>query len=418
MQAEDLVSALASSLDKVGQTREVDPDRIRADTIQSRDRKRVGELEDDLERSLDSLRADEKLPDLLFRLANMHFQEGGFGRAIVLYERTLQLDSKMLPAWLHMALAYLMLNQYKDAVRCMTDALEVDPNDPAINLTLARAYIGMGNLEKSRLHLERAMEYDPDNHEAFRVKALYLEAIGRPEQAVTWLRRAIWKKATFASAYLDLGRLYISQNRLVLAKQILTDGMHNSPEHPGILTALGDLHMKSGEYEKALEKFNAALSTRMDDPILWIKKGDMHKMLKSYDEASRAYEKAINADPESVEAWIRTARILVLENDIPTALECFNTARALAPSDWDAAYERGMVLASAGKLQEALSDLDDAFSVAPDRPESLYQRAQILEKLYRNDEARRTWEVAAQLYREEGETMRAAECVARMKRLK
>jgi tetratricopeptide (TPR) repeat protein len=69
------------------------------------------------------------------------------------------------------------------------------------------------------------------------------------------------------------------------------------------------------------------------------------------------------------------------------------------------------------RYQEALDDFDAAFAVNPGNPKHLYFRARILENLERNIEARRTWQVALSLFKEAGDEIKVAECLARLKRL-
>jgi tetratricopeptide (TPR) repeat protein len=117
-----------------------------------------------------------------------------------------------------------------------------------------------------------------------------------------------------------------------------------------------------------------------------------------------------------VEAWVRNGSIMILMNDENTALEYLNTALALAPDNAEVAHQRGLIYYSLERYEEALADFDLAFSVDPGNPMHLYYRALILELLNRGSEARRTWIVALRLFEEIGDTSKAAECKARIKR--
>ena len=139
--------------------------------------------------------------------------------------------------------------------------------------------------------------------------------------------------------------------------------------------------------------------------------------MKSYREASNAYQKAINADPENVIAWAKSGAVMALIGETGTALEYYNTALALQPNNPDIAHQRGLLYFSQGKFEDALEDFDTAFSHEVENPSHIYYRAQSLEKLGRNDEAKRTWKLAASLYKQAGDTVKAAECTAREKRL-
>jgi tetratricopeptide (TPR) repeat protein len=105
-------------------------------------------------------------------------------------------------------------------------------------------------------------------------------------------------------------------------------------------------------------------------------------------------------------------------NDNGTALEFFNTALALDPNNGEVAHQRGLVYFTMERYEEALNDFDLAFSVEPSDGNHLYYRAIILEKMGKIAAARRTWEVASGLFRQDGKDTKAAECAARGKRLR
>jgi tetratricopeptide (TPR) repeat protein len=98
-------------------------------------------------------------------------------------------------------------------------------------------------------------------------------------------------------------------------------------------------------------------------------------------------------------------------------MNCYDTALDREPLNPAFAHQRGLLKVSLGKLEDALTDFDTAFSVEPNNPTHLYQRGLILEKLNRNAEAKRTWQIAMSLFKQNHDGARAAECSARIKRL-
>ncbi|MHA1493847.1 MAG: tetratricopeptide repeat protein, partial [Candidatus Thorarchaeota archaeon] len=105
-----------------------EPERIRPVAIMTRERRQLGDLEKDFQKVLDSIKYDERVPPLIGRLADMHLREANFGRAIILYEMTLSLNSEQVQSWVNMGLAYLLVGDPKDAISCFGSALAIDPN--------------------------------------------------------------------------------------------------------------------------------------------------------------------------------------------------------------------------------------------------------------------------------------------------
>ena len=78
LETEELITALSSALDIVGVADVIEPETIRPVALQARDRRDLGEVEKQFQKSLDEIKRDERIPELVFRLANLHLSEGTF----------------------------------------------------------------------------------------------------------------------------------------------------------------------------------------------------------------------------------------------------------------------------------------------------------------------------------------------------
>ncbi|MHA2348214.1 MAG: tetratricopeptide repeat protein [Candidatus Thorarchaeota archaeon] len=417
MQKEELLDAISNKLDVVGATDRIVPENIRPVAIPTKDRQDLGDMEVKLQAALDSVKADDRLPGILYRLANVHLQEGSFARAIILYEMTLGLNSKLIPAWIHMGLAYRMIFEPRDAVSCLGSALAMDPRNITALTHLGWAQMELEDYKTAGGTLDAALILSSKNARALLGKGKIAKITGSFVNAITWFNKAIDADPNFLPAYMELGNLYIENKEWSQAKEILDKALWINSEQPYVLGSMGDVYHSQGEYESALFYYDKAVGIKFDDPSLWIRKGDSHKALKGFKQASHAYHNAINANPELTEGWIKSGQIMLLMNDESAALEYFNTALALAPDYADVAHQRGLVYFSLEKYEEALTDFDMAFSVDAGNPEHLYYRAIVLENLDRKAEALRTWQVAQVLYEEAENGIKVAESKARAKRL-
>ncbi len=416
MATQDVLKNLNIMLDQIRVSERMYPECVRTVVGHSSERRQIDELEKQLEPVIDSLRGDDRLPAILFRLGNIHFQEGNIRRAINLYEYALRVDPSQCNVWLNLARAYSAVGRREDASRCLKNLITIDSKNVEALAMLAMMALEEMRIDECRKYLVRLSEIDPDHAAVHYCRAnLYLKT-GSIEAAIMHYKKAIQSDALYLPAYLAIGQVYISRREYDNAIEMLQLGLRHDPENPLLLSTLGDAFAEKGERERALEHYAKALAMRPDDVRLWIRKGDIHRLQRSYKEAASSYEHAISADPDNLEAWLKTAQMLLLLNEREAALECMNTARSLAPNNSQVAQERGVVLLALGRLEEALKDFDDAFSLSPDNPIHLYYRAQTLERLGRYAEARRTWEVAHELFNETGNRVKAAECLAHLQR--
>ncbi|MHA1422182.1 MAG: tetratricopeptide repeat protein, partial [Candidatus Thorarchaeota archaeon] len=107
-------------------------------------------------------------------------------------------------------LAYLLVGDPKDAISCFGSALAIDPNEVSALIYLAQAQLRQGDFEESNKNLDRALHIAADHPRALLVKGKYFKATGKPEVALTWLKRSIQHNPQFLPAMMELGNVYFS----------------------------------------------------------------------------------------------------------------------------------------------------------------------------------------------------------------
>ncbi|MFW9919929.1 MAG: tetratricopeptide repeat protein [Candidatus Thorarchaeota archaeon] len=417
METEELLHSITTQLKYVGVEEIIEPEMVRPVAIKSQERKKLGNLEEQLRSAMESLKRDDRVPELLYKMGNVHFREGAFGNAILLYEQSLGLDSDRVDAWIQMGIAYYMGGEYSDAIKCLDTAIGIEPENSRALTYKGLAELELNLLEQGKANFDFAIKSDHTCCRAFLGVGLYYKKKGNLQGALQWMSRARSVGTPSVTLYQEMAKIFVEQHEFEKAIATLEDALTLDHEHPYVHALLGDIHVLKKSFDKAAHYYEKAVSVKFDDPKLWIKKGDIHRNMRSYQQAANSYEKAIHADPERVEAWVKNGQISLLLDEQDLALEYFNTALALEPDNPEVAHQRGLVYYSTGRLEEALDDFDSAFAHEPDNPHHLYFRAMILEKLERATEAKRTWQVAADLFRDLHDDTKAAECSARAKRL-
>ena len=176
MENEEFLTSLISKLDSVGVEDEIRPENIHPLTLRTRERKELSELEVEFQKRLEAIKYDPRVPELVLRLANIHLKESNFGRAIILYEIALGLNSDLITGWIHMGLAYLLVDEAKDAISCFGSALAIDPENVDALTYLAQAELKLGNFESCLKNIEEALRIHPEYERALLVKGLYFES--------------------------------------------------------------------------------------------------------------------------------------------------------------------------------------------------------------------------------------------------
>jgi TolB-like protein/class 3 adenylate cyclase len=147
-------------------------------------------------------------------------------------------------AWARVALSYVLgfTNRIEQAIAECERALTLDPN-----LAMAHAVIGMHKLhldrgEETEAHVLEAIRLSPRDPMVFgywAINGFAKDSLGRSDEAVTWLRRAIQANGSYETAYFNLAAALSHLGRVEEARDAARQGLALNPHFTvsGFLTA-------------------------------------------------------------------------------------------------------------------------------------------------------------------------------------
>jgi Flp pilus assembly protein TadD len=154
-----------------------------------------------LQAAIDTYRPREA--EFYFYLADGYRQNGQKDRAIRYYQEALSRKPDFLAARLNSA---ALLNK-SDAAQSLEIAARIAPRDPAILNKLAEAYLDLGKTEQAVTNLQRAVTLDPDFAEAYENLANILQAAGDFHQAESHFKTSIALDPESVAAHFNYGRV-------------------------------------------------------------------------------------------------------------------------------------------------------------------------------------------------------------------
>ncbi|XP_071344018.1 PEX5-related protein isoform X1 [Trachinotus anak] len=203
-----------------------------------------------------------------------------------------------------------------NAVLLLEAAVLQDPHDSEAWQVLGTTQAENENEQAAIVSLQRCLELHPNNLPALMALAVSLTNTGMRNDAcealLRWLRhnpkyKHLLKGKTHLmgspnsqrrmSHALNMGRY--ESSLLPEAKELFLEAVqHNSDSiDPDLQTGLGVLYNLSGEFNKAVESFNTALSVRPEDYLLWNRLGATLANGDRSEEAVEAYTRALELQP-------------------------------------------------------------------------------------------------------------------------
>ncbi|MFQ3630302.1 tetratricopeptide repeat protein [Roseiflexus sp.] len=164
-------------------------------------------------------------------------------------------------------------------------------------------------------------------------------------------------------------RLREQVTRMFESESVATDKRANAERESRRLCDQGQVLLRQGRPQEALDRFEAALAASDANQSAWLWRAMALTDLGRFDDALASYDRALALEPESAGVWNNKGSLLMELGRLNAALECFERAIDLAApvSTVKAVYwlNRGKVLYMLGRYAEARDALVHSHELDP-----------------------------------------------------
>ena len=170
---------------------------------------------------------------------------------------------------------------------------------------------------------------------------------------------------------------------IVACTVVITKRLVEKDDLAAALKNRGNAYDDKGEYDRALDDYDQAVSIKADDSDAFNSRGTTHSAMGHYDLAIRDFDQAIKLNPASTMAFNNRCFAKALAGQMERALADCNESLRIKPKNPGALASRGFVHLKLKRYEAAIADYDAEFRVNPGNPYSLYGRG--IAKLIRGD---------------------------------
>ncbi|KAK8737694.1 hypothetical protein OTU49_004197 [Cherax quadricarinatus] len=204
-------------------------------------------------------------------------EAGDLPSAVLLFEAAAQQSPENAEAWLLLGVTHAENEQDPSAISALRRCVEIDPNNSVAWMALATSYTNESYQTLACNSLKEWIRVNPEYNHSLPIND---EAIHRKPRlmATTLAPRELIQ---------EVQDLYIAAANQRPGENIDAD----------VQCGLGVLFNLTGEYEKAIDCFNASLSVRPKDAKLWNKLGATLANSERSEEAIDAYRNALEISP-------------------------------------------------------------------------------------------------------------------------
>jgi tetratricopeptide (TPR) repeat protein len=241
-----------------------------------------------------SLERDPQSADTQYELALVLQQENKSRESLETYTRAAQIRKPNVAQLRSVALDYVLLDDYDDAVRWLRVALGMEPDNVDVLYSLGRCLYTKNLFPDAEKVYLRMLALDPANLKAEENLGLTYDAQNDPEKAEKALRTAAqWAKERGLKdpwPYLDLGIFLLDQSRTADAEPFLEKAVELDPKSAWAHEKLGMALVANGNSSRGIRELQIAVGLAPKDPKAHFELGHAYRTAGQSDKARAEFE--------------------------------------------------------------------------------------------------------------------------------
>ena len=295
----------------------------------------------------------------IYLLAKLDQREGNVAEAIRGFKTVVSLRPEFVAAPVNLGNIYLELNRLDDAQTSFSNALAIDKSS-------AVAYYGLGQVALSRRN--------------------YADAVNYFQKSLELAPGANRIHYSLAMAYRGLGdaektRLHLAQQGTVGVRVAdpLIDGLQEFVQGARTHLVRGRAALEAKRYAEAVTEFRRAVSANPDNVTAHVNLGAALTQTGDLNGAMEQFEATLRIDPNNTTAHYNLAVLLANEDKHEEAIVHLHAVLRINPNDPGARFLLGQQLEKATRLDEALREFTTVVEANPDNEAALLERVKLLQ---------------------------------------
>jgi tetratricopeptide (TPR) repeat protein len=255
--------------------------------------------------------------------------------------------------------------RYSQAITAYEDAVQVNPDNPSVYLSLARAQIYTGQFETALENAERALILNNNNPLAHTLKAWSLDFLGDYTQAEAAIKSALELDPENALAHAVYAEILMDK---VIAGQGDINAIDRAAEESRTAMALDPTLMESrrargyvlwntGNFAEAIQEYNAALAINDKIADLHLALGYNYYLIDEYDQAVQSYLQAYALNPTDPTAPYEISRTYATVGDFSQSVQYADQAVKTDLADPRLHGNLGVMYYKNNQMPEAIQEL-------------------------------------------------------------
>lgn len=300
-------------------------------------------------------------------------QQGDFAEAIPICQRVVQLTPNIADRWARLGWALSLGKQHEEAIAAYVTATTLDSTRIGAWRNLALEYIRLQRYQEALAAADRTCNlmtntFPEGGRAAYVYRSLALLKLGRLEDALRSTDELLSFAPETRGVWFQRGHILTQMKRFGEAEEAMLHGVELEPENVVGLRELIDLYrLQMRDYTQAEAYCERLIALHPDDGANWKLKGDILFSREDYRNAASAYERALarcaNDAASTADIWHSYGSTLISLGRFGEALAAFDKGAAIVSGRVRPINGRGIILSRIGRHEAALAWYEAALHV-------------------------------------------------------
>jgi tetratricopeptide (TPR) repeat protein len=271
-------------------------------------------------------------------------------------------------------------------------------------LAIAAEHVQAGRIQAAEQVLRSRLVEFPDDASAWHQLGIVAYQVGKHDAAEDFIARAISLNGNEPDFHVNLGNVFLAQNRLDRSIECYRRALDLMPAHTVAHYNLGMAFHALGKLPEAVDSYVRAVEPRPDFSVAHYNLGNSFRAHGKLDLAAACFERAIELNPKHAEAHNNLGNVYRAQGKLDDAARCFRRALELKPAFAEAESNLGNALQAQGRFSEAIDSYQRALQLNSNLAEVHHNLGNALQALANSDEAILCFQRAIELQPELAET--------------
>ncbi len=204
-------------------------------------------------------------------------------------------------ARMEMGVTYLRQNDSPNAMKELTKASELDPDNPEIDMVLGMAYQGRGDFKQAEKYLRRAIDRMPDYADAHNNLGYLYSRQGRSEEAIREYEKAVANTLyqTPEIGYTNMAEEYRRLKNVGRAEEMYRRALTFNPRYVAAYRGLSGVQIETNRWADAAKTLGRCTEFGPDAWICWLDLGTVQVRLGKRRDALASFKRVLDGSGDA-----------------------------------------------------------------------------------------------------------------------